>query len=72
MNKDKKIMYDAWIDDILDNVRNNVLGEYYHKYLDNPYYREVIKRMLKNSRFDKDISSSSEKPDSPSSIKQHM
>jgi hypothetical protein len=62
MNKDKKIMYDAWIDDILDNVRNNVLGEYYHKYLDNPYYREVIKRMLKNSRFDKDISSSSEKP----------
>jgi len=43
-------MYDAWFDDILDDVRDNVLGEYWSKYLNYKYYREILKDLLHRSK----------------------
>ena len=43
-------MYDAWFDDILDDVRDNVLGEYWNKYLNYKYYREILKDLLHRSK----------------------
>ena len=45
-----KHMYDAWFDDILDDVRDNVLGEYWSKYLNYKYYREILKDLLHHSK----------------------
>ena len=45
-----KHMYDAWFDDILDDVRDNVLGEYWSKYLNYKYYREILKDLLHRSK----------------------
>ena len=45
-----KHMYDAWFDDILDDVKDNVLGEYWHKYLNYKYYREILKDLLHRSK----------------------
>jgi len=45
-----KHMYDAWFDDILDDVRDNVLGEYWSKYLNYTYYREILKDLLHRSK----------------------
>ena len=49
MNNSKN-MYDAWFDDILDDVRDNVLGEYWNKYLNYKYYREILKDLLHRSK----------------------
>lgn len=43
-------MYDTWFDDILDDVRDNVLGEYWSKYLNYKYYREILKDLLHRSK----------------------
>ena len=43
-------MYDAWFDDILDDVRDNVLGEYWSKYLNYKYYREILKDLLHHTK----------------------
>jgi len=45
-----KYMYDAWFDDILDDVRDNALGEYWSKYLNYKYYREILKDLLHRSK----------------------
>lgn len=45
-------MYDAWIDDILDDVRNNVVGEYWHVYFDEPFLRKSLKHLLQQSKLD--------------------
>ena len=45
-----KHMYDAWFDDILDDVRDNVLGEYWSKYLNYKYYREILKDLLHHTK----------------------
>ncbi len=47
-------MYDAWIDDILDEVRNNVVGEFWHSYFDTPFYKKVLKHLIQHSKFDND------------------
>ena len=49
MEKDKKIMYDAWIEDIIDEVKNKS-GDYWQKYFENPFYRGVLKRLVKDTR----------------------
>jgi hypothetical protein len=54
MDKDKKLMYDVWIDDILDEVRNNVVGEFWHPYFDTPFYKKVLKHLIQHSKFDND------------------
>ena len=46
MDKDKKVMYDAWIDDILDDVRNNVVGEFWQPYFDTPFHKKVLKHLI--------------------------
>lgn len=45
-----KLMYDAWFNDILDDVRDNVVGEYYHTYLNYKYYREILKDLLHHTK----------------------
>ena len=50
MKKDDKLMYDAWIDDILDDVKNNVVGVYWHDYFDVPYFRKVLKHLIQRSK----------------------
>ena len=47
-------MYDAWIDDILDDVRNNVVGEFWHPYFDTPFHKKVLKHLIQQSKFDND------------------
>ena len=47
-------MYDAWIDDILDDVRNNVVGEFWHTYFDSPFHKKVLKHLIQQSKFDND------------------
>ena len=54
MDKDKKVMYDAWIDDILDDVRNNVVGEFWQPYFDTPFHKKVLKHLIQQSKFDND------------------
>jgi len=49
MDKDKKIMNDAWIEDIIDEVKNKS-GDYWQKYFENPFYRGVLKRLVKDTR----------------------
>ena len=43
-------MYDVWIDDILDDVKNNVVGVYWHDYFDTPYFRKVLKHLIQRSK----------------------
>ncbi len=45
-----KLMNDAWLDDILNDVRDNVVGEYYHTYLNKKYYREILKHLLHHTK----------------------
>jgi len=45
-----KLMYDAWMEDILDDVRDNVVGEYYHNYLNKKFYREILKDLLHRTK----------------------
>ena len=47
-------MYDAWVDDILDEVRNKVVGPYWHPYFDTPFYKKVLKHLIQHSKFDND------------------
>ena len=47
-------MYDAWIDDILDDVRNNVVGEFWQPYFDTPFNKKVLKHLIQQSKFDND------------------
>ena len=47
-------MYDAWIDDILDDVRNNVVGPFWHLYFDTPFYKIVLKHLIQQSKLDND------------------
>ena len=47
-------MYDAWIDDILDEIRNKVVGPYWHPYFDTPFYKKVLKHLIQHSKFDND------------------
>jgi len=45
-----KYMFDAWFDDILNDVRDNVVGEYWNKYLTYKYYREILKDLLHHTK----------------------
>lgn len=47
-------MYDAWIDDILDEVRNKVVGPYWHPYFDTPFYKKVLKHLIQHTKYDND------------------